>query len=96
MKEQRATIKITTTMDRKEKLQLYVEDYNYKSVSSLVNIATDFYMNKNLYAGDMSSIFFTVNENISQLEQTNLNSGQKCLLNNIKEGMNKVYGYFQG
>lgn len=95
MKKQRTTIKITTTTDRKEKIQLHVETYNYKSVSSLVNIATDFYIRKNLYAADMSSAFFTINENLSQLENTNLNSEQKHLINNIKEGMDTIYGYFQ-
>lgn len=95
MKEQRATIKITTTIDKRKKIQLHVEEYNYKSVSSLLNIATDFYINKNLYAGEISSVFFTINDNISKLESTNLSCGQKYLLDDIKEGMDKIYGYFQ-
>lgn len=95
MKEQRTTVKITTTIDRKEEIQLHVETYHYKSISSFINIATDFYIRKNLYVGDMSSAFFTINENLSQLENTNLNSEQEHLLNNIKEGMDVIYGYFQ-
>lgn len=93
--EQKVTIKLTITPTKKEKLQFYTKEMNYKSISSFVDIATDFYLSKNLHAGDVSSTFFELNHYISQLEDTSLTPKQQNLVNNIKERMDTVYGYFQ-
>lgn len=95
MNTEKVTIKLTTTPCRKEKIKIFVSERGYKSVSSFVDVATDFYIRKDLHAGEIATSFFETNQCICQLDETNLNSRQKELVNNIKERMDTIYGYFQ-
>ncbi len=88
-------IKVIVTPTKKEKIKLYVEKNNFKSISSFVDIATDFYMSKELHAGEMATSFCEVNQCISSLEQTCLKPKQQFLVNKLKEGMDNIHGYFQ-
>lgn len=91
------TEKISITLPSKKKKQLisYAKDNGYKSVSKLIEISTDFYINSPVHVKEVSTSLFSIAECIDDLEHTNLTVNQQETLNGIKERMDVINGCFK-